>query len=345
MASTDRSTRVDVTQQTEVIDVSRYSFFQLVELLHLRANVDPENALALQSVNEAVRFTSSASLAFPVRDVISLATNQRGQYQLEAAFLGLHGSQSPMPGYYLDALAWEDAQQEDRLTDFLNVFNHRLLTLLHHIWRKYRYYICFKPQGRDDFSQRMYSLVGLGNESIRASLPINHSKMLAYAGLLASPGRAPEVICGLVSHCFDLPDVTLQSWRFRKVMIAESQQNRLGQRVKIAGKKYLDKSVLGDNFSIGSWVPDRSGKFMLCLNNLSRERFLSFLPNGSNYQALVMFVAFIMRDQFAWDLRLGLAEQQVGGMTIGTGQNNLLGWTSFLSEPEPEPNVIICVRE
>ncbi|MCE1699871.1 type VI secretion system baseplate subunit TssG, partial [Enterobacter hormaechei] len=96
------------------------------------------------------------------------------------------------------------------------------------IWRKYRYSICFKQGGEDSFSQRMFSLVGLGSDINRRMLNINHSKMLAYAGLLASPGRSPEVICSLVSHCFDLQDVTLHGWQYRKVMIPEYQQNRLG---------------------------------------------------------------------------------------------------------------------
>lgn len=350
MAGTDGSTCIDVKDAEgapveQVLDVSRYNFFQLVELLNQMAVAWQNPTGSPRPADEAIRFKSTASLAFPTRDIIALETSERGQFELEVSFLGLHGSQSPLPGYYLDSLAWEDAQNENRLTDFLNVFNHRLLTLLHHIWRKYRYYICFDGKGDDAFSQRMFSLVGLGSEVVRNKLQINHGKMLAYAGLLASPGRAPEVICSLVSHCFNLADVTLHSWQLRKVSIPPEQQNRLGSRVKVRGKLYREKSVLGGNFSLGAQVPDRSGKFLLSINKLTREQFLSFLPNGANYAPLVMFVAFIMRDQFAWDLRLGLAEQQVGGMVLGTEQNNLLGWTSFLGQPERKPHVTISVME
>ncbi|MFG6653509.1 type VI secretion system baseplate subunit TssG [Scandinavium sp. M-37] len=349
MASTNGAARTHVRLEQEAplaagLDVTRYNFFQLVELLHQLAVAWEKSPGASNPAQEAIRFTSSASLAFPTRDIIALHTSPRNQFELEVSFLGLHGSQSPLPGYYLDSLAWEAAQNENRLTDFLNVFNHRLLTLLHQIWRKYRYYICF-DSGSDDFSQRMFSLVGLGSTAIRNKLQINHEKMLAYAGLLASPGRAPEVICSLVSHCFNLEDVTLHSWQLRKVSIAPEQQNRLGSRVRLRGNKYQQKSVMGINFSIGARVADRSGKFQLCINNLTREQFLSFLPEGANYASLVMFVAFIMRDQFAWDLRLGLAEKQVSGMVLGTEQNNLLGWTSFLGQPEAKPHVIISVME
>jgi len=350
MGGTDGSTCIDVSvvegaPDEQVLDVSRFNFFQLVELLNQLAVAWQNSGDTAEPANEAIRFKSTASLAFPTRDVIALETSARGQFELEVSFLGLHGSQSPLPGFYLDSLAWEDAQNENRLTDFLNVFNHRLITLLHQIWRKYRYYICFENGGSDAFSQRMFALVGLGSKVLRNKLQINHGKMLAYAGLLASPGRAPEVICSLVSHCFNLSDVTLHPWQLRKVAIEPEQQNRLGSRVKIRAKKYQEKSVLGVNFSIGSRVADRSGKFLLCINKLTREQFLSFLPNGPNYAPLVMFVAFIMRDQFAWDLRLGLAEKQVGGMILGTEQNNLLGWTSFLGDPEHKPHVIISVMQ
>lgn len=75
--------------------------------------------------------------------------------------------------------------------------------------------------------------------------------------------------------------------------------------------------MLGSNFTLGSRIPDRSGKFLLCINNLSRDRLLSFLPNGLNFIPLTLFVAFILRDQLARDLRLGFAPDQAGGMVWG----------------------------
>lgn len=61
------------------------------------------------------------------------------------------------------------------------MFSHRLTQFVWHIWRKYRYHISFRNGGVDAFSQRMYSLVGLGHRQLRDKLAINHSKMLAYS--------------------------------------------------------------------------------------------------------------------------------------------------------------------
>ncbi|EIG6628835.1 TPA: type VI secretion system baseplate subunit TssG, partial [Escherichia coli] len=76
----------------------------------------------------------------------------------------------------------------------------------------------------------------------------------------------------------------------------------------------------------------------------TRKQFLSFLPSGENFLPLTMFVSFILRDQLAWDLHLGLAPEQVGAMRLGDNKSALLGWTSFLGTPEERPSVTIRVR-
>ncbi|MFP2513544.1 type VI secretion system baseplate subunit TssG [Buttiauxella agrestis] len=344
MAGENGSARADLEVNNPFHDVCRYNFYALVEAIYKQTDKYQVISLQTEPQDEVLRFEADASIAFPKSDVQALTRNKIDQFIMTTTFLGLHGSQSPLPGYYLDNLAWGSAQGEKKLGDFLDMFSHRWTQFIYHIWRKYRYYACFRNGGVDAFSQRMYSLVGLGSETIRSRLAINHSKMLAYAGALANPGRSPEVICSLISHCFDHEEVTLHGWQLRKVNIAPDQQNRLGSRVMRGSSKYQEKSVLGKNFSIGGHIPDRGGKFLLCLNNLSRERFLSFLPNGKNFLPLTLFVAFVLRDQFAWDLRLGIAPQQVGGMTLGNEQNSLLGWTSFLGQPNQYPHVTITVR-
>ncbi|VEA03390.1 type VI secretion protein [Salmonella enterica subsp. enterica serovar Sanjuan] len=67
------------------------------------------------------------------------------------------------------------------------MFSHRWTQFVYHAWRKYRYYICFRNGGTDSFSQRMYALVGLGSQSLRDKLAINHQQ---DAGLCGRAGRA-----------------------------------------------------------------------------------------------------------------------------------------------------------
>ncbi|CSF57240.1 type VI secretion system baseplate subunit TssG [Shigella sonnei] len=294
-----------------------YNFFAMAELLHRLAKGEkgtPELSLRDDPAQETLRFSADASLAFPCSDISALKRDTSGAFRMTTTFMGLQGSQSPLPGYYLAHLAWKAVHEQSPVGDFL-----------------------------DAFSQRMYSLVGLGHRQLRDKLAINHSKMLAYSGILANPGRSPEIICGLVSHCFDLSEVTLQNWQRRKVDIEPDQQNSLGSYSLKNGEKLAGRSVLG-NFVLGTRVPDLSGKFQLSITSLTRKQFLSFLPSGENFLPLTMFVSFILRDQLAWDLHLGLAPEQVGAMRLGDNKSALLGWTSFLGTPEERPSVTIRVR-
>lgn len=351
MAGENGPARPDITTAAKPpfpADVRDCNFYVLMEALYRRyGSADQEISLRTDPAQEIVRFSSDARIAFPGSDLSQLSRRDSGQFVLETKFLGFSGSQSPLPGYYLDQMAQESAQHEDGLKEFLDLFSHRWTQFAYHAWRKYRYYICFRNGGTDSFSRRMYALVGLGSQSVRDKLAINHSKMLAYAGILATPGRAPEVICNLVSHCFDLPDVTIERWQLRKVKIDPNRQTRIGVRNpkgKTAGH-IPGRSLLGVNFTLGSQVPDRSGKFLLQLGGLSLKRYLSFLPDGENHLPLTMFLSFILRDQFAWDLRLCLAPQQARGMRLGDPGSSCIGRTSFIGQPKVPPAITICIRE
>lgn len=165
----------------------------MAELLHRLAQGEkgtPELSLRDDPAQETLRFSADASLAFPLSDISALKRDTSGAFRMTTTFMGLQGSQSPLPGYYLDHLAWKAVHEQSPVGDFLDMFSHRLTQFVWHIWRKYRYHISFRNGGVDAFSQRMYSLVGLGHRQLRDKLAINHSKMLAYSGILANPGRS-----------------------------------------------------------------------------------------------------------------------------------------------------------
>ncbi|PHI31683.1 type VI secretion system baseplate subunit TssG [Budvicia aquatica] len=328
MANENRSALADIVPE-------KYNFYQLLELIYKNEGKQDYLDKELSPDDELICFSASGSLAFPHSDLTSLYQNDDGRFHLAINFLGLQGSQSPLPGFYLEPLAWEYSQDEAGLNNFLDLFNHRDVTLLHRIWRKYRYYISFKDRGNDPFSQRMFALVGLEKAAIRGTLNVNHTKMLAYAGMLSGTSRSQEVLSGIIAHCFDLSDVNINPLQPRIVPIPEDQQTNLG----------ISNSQLGDTFVIGDYLHDCSSKFTLCLGNLSIKRYLSFLPTGDNYQPLKNFVSFILRDQFAFDITLSLASDQITTMNLSDDVSCLLGWTSFIGEVPVNPNVTICVRE
>ncbi|HCT9260433.1 TPA: type VI secretion system baseplate subunit TssG, partial [Proteus mirabilis] len=97
--------------------------------------------------------------------------------------------------------------------------------------------------------------------------------------------------------------------------------------------------------SLGSHIYDCNGKCTIEISELSLERYMRFLPNGSDFAPLVAFVSYIFHEQLAWDLRLSIAEKQAEGFRLGHQQHNQLGWQSFLGQPAKKPDVTITVLE
>ncbi len=335
-------------------EAPNYSFFQLVNLLHNINGDDQERDQDFKAKEQRIRFSASASVAFPKADVQSLSllkspigsdldaisTTENGseRYFLETTFLGLHGSQSPLPYHYIDTTSYEYAQNYPGIRLFLDFFNQRLLTLMYRTWRKYRYYLRFQPDATDGFSQQMFSLVGLADQSLRGETPINWCKMLSYTGTLASRSRSPNVVSGIIAHYFELANVSISQWVFRYVDIPDFQLSKLGKK----------NCAMGNDFFLGGKAADRSGKFVIKIHSLSQERFKEFLPNGKNYQPLVKLVEFVLREPLAYDLELGMVPSDLSPMKSGDEKSCRLGWTTFIGNEEKlkskQRSVLIHVR-
>ncbi|KZM43621.1 hypothetical protein OA92_07975 [Marinomonas sp. SBI22] len=311
-------------------DAENYNFFQLVELLHGLLEEDPESEeweLACRML-----FTANPSMGFPASDVTDLYAADSGQVQLQTTFMGLSGSQSPLPGFFLEQIASEEEGGVRR--PFLDFFNHRLISLVYRVWRKYRYYVRFKEDASDAFSAQLFALVGLADENLRGETPINWCKMLSYAGMLAGRSRSPQVVSGIVAHCFDLEDVSIEQWVVRKVKIPTEQAMCLG----------LANASLGEDTIIGDEVNDCTGKFIICVKGLTQERFSDFLPSGKEYQPFCKLIEFILREQMAFDLELELKHVEAPSLSLGGENGFSLGWTSFMGSNNQNRKVRIQIR-
>lgn len=162
MADTQRHAAPDLNDR--LLDEARgHNFFCLLERLHGLHGDDLESEEAYAAERQRIRLSNYAGMGFPASDV-SLAQRLDGdlphQYLVQATFFGMHGPDSPLPSYYLERLAYEAGQGEGIRPAFLDFFNHRLLTLLHQAWRKYRHYIRFRPGASDLLSQRLFAQIG-----------------------------------------------------------------------------------------------------------------------------------------------------------------------------------------
>lgn len=320
MATVDRQTTTDLADRL-LADARNYSYFRLLEHLHELHGDDLESATPARETRRRLSLHASPGLGFPASDVIdAVRLDASERYRVQSSFFGLHGSDSPLPGYYLDAMAYHHTQGESIHVAFFDYFNHRLLGLLHQSWRKYRYYLRFQEQAKDRFSRYVFALIGLNDEQLRGSTALPWGRLLSFAGVIASRSRAPATVAGIIAHCFDLQQVSVREFEVRKVAIASGQRNSLGRA----------NCALGENLVAGAHVLTRSSKFTVVIDGLSQARFRQFLPSGINYSRLSSLIDFLLRDATAYDLELGLLALVAPPFSLQREQASHLGWTTFM---------------
>ncbi len=302
-----------------------YSFCQAVELLGALTPPAARVGYAAGPEAENLRFTVDPNLGFPASDITGLAVEMvpggnAPRYRMTVSFMGLYGSASPLPGFYNEAVAQNDEVPNNR-RDFLDLFNHRLISLVYRSWLRYRHYLQYREQGRDPFSRQMLAFAGLGppeiHEKVAGEAP---GRLLACVGLLALRPRSGAVVSTVVSQLFDDVHAGVEEFVSRRVSIPAEQRSRLGAA----------NVGLGQSAVAGASVGDISGKFRLHLGPMDFPTFRRHLPDGPEFARLRDLVRFLLRDPLAFDVRLRLAPAQVPDLTLGGGCAGRLGWSSWL---------------
>lgn len=104
---------------------------------------------------EAVRFRALPSLSFPASAVhevrnpptsetsptsgVSVAPNEPLPLEMVVSFMGLTGPQGVLPHHYTSLVINRVRKRDFALRDFLDLFNHRAISLFHRAWEKYRF--------------------------------------------------------------------------------------------------------------------------------------------------------------------------------------------------------------
>ena len=210
-ASAGRET-VALDQETEralrervLTQASSYDFFVAVGMLE-RAT---PNAVRIGGDGppdgESIRFRHDPSLAFSSGDITGVEyvevprgphqalEKRRHRYHVTTSFLGLTGSASPMPLFMSEELL--QAQESGALRrDFLDLFHHRLLSLVYRIGIKFDVPREFTTDCNDAWTMRMLALAGLDAFSGRRTKHVPMWRMARIAPLLASRVRSAHVI-------------------------------------------------------------------------------------------------------------------------------------------------------
>ncbi|WP_319531157.1 type VI secretion system baseplate subunit TssG [uncultured Cohaesibacter sp.] len=301
----------------DLVGLTKIRFHQLVSLIEILNGSALEADLDLRGEHEYIRFRASRSLSFGPGDMSSVRYDESGNYlELRVNFFGLYGPASPLPPYYTERIIESD-DVPSAVEDLLDIFNHRLISMMHVIWRKNRYYLRYEAGGIDALSQRFLALCGFPLEDRKEVGHISRSALLPHIGLLSQYSNSAQVMASVLSSFFGLR-CRVEEFTERRVMIEEEAQCQLG----------VANCRLGEEVLLGESLLDDLGKFTVKIDAEGYETLRQFLPDGVYHQQLQELILMINRDPLDWEICFVYRKETIPSMRLGSGR---LGWSCWLS--------------
>jgi type VI secretion system protein ImpH len=305
-----------------------FEFFQAIRLLeHWRGTrvghfQDP--------AREPVRFVAHQSLGFPASDIQEVAWDQQPP-TATVNFMGLTGPSGVLPHVYTELIQERGygRKPDNSLRDFLDIFNHRLISLFYRAWKKTHFAAQVDTGEGDAVPGYLRSVVGLQTAGLRDRTAVEDEAFLYYAGLLAAQPRSAVALEQLLADYFGVR-VEIEQFVGRwRSLDADS--------VCTFDDLESPSEMLGGGAVVGDEVWDQQSTIRVCLGPLSREEYERFLPGQRGFVRLRDLTTFFARGHFDFEVQLILRRDDAPGVVVGgEGADRVqLGWTTWVRSRTP----------
>lgn len=329
----------DVRQQTSSLADQLYHqsyLFEFHQALKILAYMYPEATPLGESPlpeNEIVSLKSRILFSYPPSDIYDITKETQTVFlpsnlktsQIKIVcrvnFFGIAGSNGPLPVAYSEQIYECLKAGNDTAADFLDIFNHRLLSIFHRI--RCKYWIGLENQRPDKtrIAQITYAFLGLGTPHLQKRLSFPDRKLLYYAGLFWQQPRSMEGLKTLLHHYFE-HQVDIVPFVGGWENIEADQQTRLMQPEHF--------NTLGQGAMLGTQVWNAMQKIIIQLGPLTRAQFHSFLPHHEHYKKLCDLIRLYLGSLQKFDIQFVIKASGVDATRLG--QHTYLGWSSWLKQ-------------
>jgi type VI secretion system protein ImpH len=305
-------------------DSCSFEFFQAVTLLQrLRRERQPVGRFS-NPEQEAVRFCVNSALAFPASQVQRIEWPESGPPRMTVNFMGLTGPLGVLPYCYSEFILERLRAKDPTLLDFLDIFNHRMISFFHRAWEKYRFPVTYCLGDEDRFTQRLLDLIGIGTPGLQERQAVPDEALLHYVALLGMQSRSAAALEQILADYFQVP-VEVEQFVGAWYRLEPDSQTRVEDGDS-------NTECLGIGVVVGDAVWDQQSRVRIKLGPMSLSRYLDFLPEGTAYQPLRALTRFFSNDEFDFEVELILKREQVPGCEVGSQGDAApqLGWVTWL---------------
>lgn len=325
-----------------------YTFKQAVRLLERASSFIGTNN-TIFSINPVARFTPPAtenirfktkqSLSFPASDLanINIRKNDgtQNQWNMLVNFMGLTGSNGVMPFHYSEFVLNRLRAKDNSVHDFLNLFNHRSISLFYQASVKYNLPLEYErrklhttsPFETDKHSKILLSLIGLGTQGLQNRLYTKDESLIYYSGLFTKKLRTTTGLKQIIHHHFAIP-VEIQEFMGQWQNLIDDVRTRLpGLELPRGQNNQLGRSVM---LGRKGWFSQ--GKFRIILGPLTQKQLHTFAPGTTTLKALDEIVKLYINFEHDYDYVMRIRRCDIPErILLNPTKPPIMGWNTWLS--------------
>lgn len=311
-----------MTEPARILRSNRGEFHSVLRMLERELTRAGSGATPIgrdgPAEREPVRLEANPSLAFPASEVTHIEPadkDGRRGYRVRANILGLTGPAGALPSHYTNTVAQRARRKEFALADFLNLFDHRLLSLLHRAWAKY------KPtlQLEQEQAAVQPSAYTRTVDALSGQLPGGgNNDRRYYAGHFARTTRSAAGLEALLRDYLGHP-VEVESLVGQWLLLERSDRARLGSGSRGANNQ------LGAGVLTGRRVWNVDSRITIHIGPLSHAAHRELVPGTKRHRSMQRLVADYVPPSLTVGLQFHLAVNEELpnplGETLQLGRN------------------------
>lgn len=301
----------------------RFDFFAAARAIQA-AHPDRPRLGASEWIGEdPVRFKQEPTMAFQASGVVGFGRREgEGPYELSTVFFGVFGPNGALPHHITErAIAAALQKKERTLPDFVDIFHHRLLSLLYRGWERGQIAVSRDRPGEDVYARYLNALFGAAPDEFRDRDALPDDTRRYLAGWFASRPPSAAGIAAILETVTG-ERVELAEFVGEWLPVGPDQHSALG----------LGAVTLGQDTLIGDRQYSLQSRIRMRLGPMSLARYRALLPTGALFPMVRDAMRSYLGLAWGWELQLVLRATEKPPLRLDA--SCALGWDGWLGEDE-----------
>ena len=282
---------------------TEFNFYQAMRLL---IPTDRIGVSELERIDHSLELTCDAGDQFHANDISEVSYNNQ-KANVNVATFGLSGPLGPLPQQHSEWIYAEARAGASELKDFLNLFEHRFISLLYLIKQRSQMGLHQGDRSLSPVYRYLSELSGLPLKSDFKNSPSEQYKLLLpFAGLLIGGKTSAASVSNILSTLLNT-SVKINSMQGAFITVDKAHQARLSSGLSSSSLPQR----LGDSVALGSRVWDQQNAIEIEIGPVDYQIANGWIPGEEEYDQLVDLLRYTTNAQWVLHTVIDVQESSI----------------------------------